>query len=542
MRDGFAAFFDESLVPMIVVNPRPLRRWAETRRIPSLPDYGPLFAQDPALCKEVAALGWFSSANKAVLKLFNVSSFAELSRRRLELASPRTLAQCCAELLAAARIPGPRRVSFALRALDGGGERAVEAYSLPLAPTFAGQGGILVSLFDTSAQQATQEALRRQEARMKTLMLAVPVGVGVISGARTITMANERLCEQTGYSQEELLGAPTHILYPDPEEAARIGHCLFAASETGATTVVSSLFRRKDGSIRDVILSAAPLDSEHPENGVICAIQDTTEMKRNELERQQLELQLAHAQKMEYLGRIVAGLAHDYQSVLLALRIQIEQYGLRPALSETDRQLFASLSAECRRGIELSKRMLLFGRQDPPVFAEVDLADLVNNLLPLLRRLAGEKVNIQFDCTSQPARIWGDALMVDQILLNLVTNARDAMQDGGDLRIRLSIMHGVGRAVPQGKPRLHAKLEVTDTGSGIAPEALDRIFEPFFTTKSRGTGSGLGLMIVENIARTHFGWVELSSEPGKGASFRVFLPLHDKGAHSQTAKDGASRS
>ncbi|MBI5387637.1 MAG: response regulator [Verrucomicrobia bacterium] len=244
-------------------------------------------------------------------------------------------------------------------------------------------------------------------------------------------------------------------------------------------------------------------------------------------ERLHLEAQLRQALKMESIGRLAGGVAHDFNNLLTVIQghaglLMDSAKGNGPSLDSA-----REIARASERAANLTRQLLTFSRKQPMRIAFVDLNDLLGGVSGMLGRLIGEDILVQVEFSSQPAGVMADAGMVEQIILNLAVNARDAMPSGGKLSLGLSVVT-LDRAAltqhPQGRPGPFTCLRMTDTGSGMDADTLSHIFEPFFTTKDVGKGTGLGLATVYGIVQQHAGWVEVQSELGRGSTFRVYLP------------------
>lgn len=253
---------------------------------------------------------------------------------------------------------------------------------------------------------------------------------------------------------------------------------------------------------------------------VHCYITDITE-------RTNLEAQLRQSQKMESVGQLAAGVAHDFNNILTIVQghsgVILSRQGGDPALIDSAQAIY--FAAE--RAATLTRQLLMFSRKNLAQPRLLDLREVVTNLTKMLRRLLGESVELQFKPADNLPTMRGDSGMMEQVIVNLAVNARDAMPKGGRLTIELSTVDFDRRRLeihPQARLGRFIRLAVTDTGTGIPPEVQNRIFEPFFTTKEVGKGTGLGLATVYGIVKQHGGWIELASQVGKGTTFEVFLP------------------
>jgi two-component system cell cycle sensor histidine kinase/response regulator CckA len=248
-------------------------------------------------------------------------------------------------------------------------------------------------------------------------------------------------------------------------------------------------------------------------------------------ERKRLEEQLRQSQKMEAIGQLAGGVAHDFNNILTVIHGHASLMLHAKILSLPAEKSVQQIVQAAERAASLTRQLLTFSRRQVMQPKHLDLNQLVSNMTMMLGRILGEDIALQLHYCPEPAFLRGDAGMIEQILLNLAVNARDAMPKGGQLSIRISTLEiGASRAAwhPEARPGKFICLSVADTGCGISPEILRRIFEPFFTTKEVGKGTGLGLATVYGIVKQHQGWIEVKSELGKGAMFRVFLPATER--------------
>jgi len=243
---------------------------------------------------------------------------------------------------------------------------------------------------------------------------------------------------------------------------------------------------------------------------------------------QQAEEQLRQAQKMEAVGRLAGGIAHDFNNLLTVIRGSADLVLLKAdQLAPEVRECLKLITLSAERAANLTRQLLAFGRKQSLRLRPLNLEEVIRNLTSMLRRIMGEDIRLQCLHRAGTAFVQADAGMIEQVLINLTINARDAMPSGGQLLItteKITLDETYAHAHPEARAGEFVWLSVSDTGSGIAPEHLPRIFEPFFTTKDVGKGTGLGLATVYGILKQHEGWVNVSSRVGVGTTFEIFLP------------------
>jgi CheY-like chemotaxis protein len=241
---------------------------------------------------------------------------------------------------------------------------------------------------------------------------------------------------------------------------------------------------------------------------------------------------------MESIGQLAAGVAHDFNNMLTIIQGHTSRLLLDPGLPPAVQDATLAVYGAAERAAGLTRQLLMFSRKNIMQPSPLNLRDTVANLNKMLDRLLGETIVLRFECPQPPPPIYGDSGMIDQILMNLAVNARDAMLDGGTLTIRVDeawIAPEYLEQHPEARIGHFVRLQMTDTGCGMSPKVRAKIFEPFFTTKEPGKGTGLGLATVFGIVKQHAGWIEVASELNKGATFSIFFPASEEAA----ALDGA---
>ena len=262
--------------------------------------------------------------------------------------------------------------------------------------------------------------------------------------------------------------------------------------------------------------------------GIVGVSRDITEKLKAEEERRLLQAQLLQAQKMEALGHLAGGIAHDFNNILTAIIgfteiLQMELANDESLVHQTDQILGAA-----QRAKKLIKGLFAFSSKQEIDMRPIDLNGIISGGRRLLQQMINERVSVRMNCCAVPLTIMGDRFQLERVLMNLATNAQDAMPDGGDLVFSTDSFQMGDDFIKKhgyGVPGNYALLAVSDTGKGISEEHIRKIFEPLFTTKEEGKGTGLGLAIVYGIIKQHNGFINVSSEPGRGTTFHVYLPL-----------------
>jgi len=247
---------------------------------------------------------------------------------------------------------------------------------------------------------------------------------------------------------------------------------------------------------------------------------------RDITDRRRLEEQFRQSQKLEAIGLLAGGVAHDFNNLLSVIQGYCSMFEMKNVPPEDQHKYVVEIQLAVERAAALTRQLLTFSRRQPMQMRPVDLNGVVSKIARMLQRILGEDISLQVKYSSHALFLNADAGMLDQVLLNLAVNSRDAMPNGGQLIIETAAGE-VDKLIPAPVPprKGHfACLKVSDTGCGIPPELLARIFEPFFTTKEVGRGTGLGLATVHGIVQQHQGWIDVASEPGEGTTFSVYLP------------------
>ena len=379
-------------------------------------------------------------------------------------------------------------------------------------------------------------ALGESEKRAQDLMENAIYGIFQAGADGTFVGANETLgkilaCSSFEEIRELNLGKD---VFRYPETFTRL---LNDCREHGVVRNAETEWRRRDGGFVCVRLHLRMVPLHDAKKTIEGFVEDVTEVRA-------LERQLHQAQKFETIGQLAGGIAHDFNNVLGAVlgwaEIGYDQSRERPQLAE----YFAHIRQQGDRAAALTRELLTFARRQALQPRAVRLNEIIESLMSLFDKVIGKDVEIKTELGKlQPVK--ADPAQLEQVLMNICLNARDAMPDGGRLRIKTEMIlldDSFCHFYPGVTAGTYVVLSISDTGTGMSPEVRERIFEPFFTTKERGKGSGMGLATVYGIVRQHGGFIHVYSEPGQGTLFHVYLPALE-GSHAETAReDGVASS
>ena len=397
-------------------------------------------------------------------------------------------------------------------------------------------------LLDITQRRSAEQALERGRRELQLILDSVPALIFYKDREHRILRVNAESVRVTGLPRERVEGftdselqrveAPDYIR--DEEEVMTTGNPKRGIVEPLQTA----------NGIRWMLTDKLPYRDESGKIvGIIGFALDITERRLAEDEKKKLAAELLQSQKMEAIGQLAGGLAHDFNNILAVIHCNtslLQDSARDPRSAELVRQILDAVD----RAARMIRQLLLVGRRKPMEPADLDVGELVTAMASLLRPLVGKSIQIAIDIEPGLPRARADASMLEQVLLNLTVNARDAMPSGGMLKIRIqrvAIDVASLPAHPNARAGEFVRLSVMDQGTGIPPEVLPRIFEPFFTTKEQGKGTGLGLSTVYGIVREHLGWIEVESEASAGTSVHVYLPLGASELTSAHAEAGGRR-
>lgn len=382
---------------------------------------------------------------------------------------------------------------------------------------------------DITERKQSELALHESEQRFRTLVDNAPIGIFVETAGKFVYV-NEAAARMLGPGgQQDLLGKSVIDRFLPEAQPLIAERMRILNEERKALPSSEERCVRADGTIFDAEFSAVPF-SYAGEDGALVFFQEVTERRR-------LEAQLRQAQKLEAIGQLAGGVAHDFNNILAAMMMHMGLLQMSADLDSATRECLQDLDAGAQRAASLTRQLLMFSRRSVLSMKPLDLNHTIENLLKMLTRLIGEHIELRFEPGDDLALVEADAGMVEQVLMNLVVNARDAMPKGGQVVITTKSVFVDDDEASQNRERRtgsFAQITVADTGCGMDEATEKRIFEPFFTTKETGKGTGLGLATVHGIVAQHKGWIEVETEIGRGSKFFVFLPVLANKVSSQS--------
>lgn len=384
-------------------------------------------------------------------------------------------------------------------------------------------GGIVIDARDITDRRRAERALRASEQRFRKVLEVSGEGIVLRDAEGRITFANERFAHMLGYDVAELIGRHVEdIISPSFIPAQRA-----SAERRRATGVAETLdmeFVRKDRTLIPALLAVSPTyDDTGNFTGALAMITDMSERKH-------LEQQLRQSQKMEAVGRLAGGVAHDFNNLLTTIEGHVDLILAEIDAESGIRNDVLEIRKAAVRAAGLTRQLLAFSRRQmlQPIVLEPDA--VLSELEGMLRKQLPDDIRLATRLGAPGIRVRADRAQVEQVVLNLVANARDAMPNGGELSIstdEFEIGNDFARMNKGSKPGWYVRIAIKDTGVGMEPEILNRVFEPFYTTKGIGQGVGLGLATAYGIVKQSDGYIRAESEPQQGSTFEIYLPRVD---------------
>ena len=394
-----------------------------------------------------------------------------------------------------------------------------------------------IAKLNVTNRQLKQEMIRRRqleaapkeiETKYYKILESIEEGFFEVDLAGNVTFFNNSLCKMTGYSADELLGSNIRE-YITPETAGRLFKIIKnmnpPVNQIERSPVLTDCeFISKNKKIYQFILSSYLRKNQDGQPiGLYGIVHDVSRYLRAEREKEKLESQLRQAQKMQAVGTLAGGIAHDFNNMLQAITGNTQILLMQKKAGEPDYTKLKAIERSAMRASDLTRQLLIFGREVESELEPVNLNDEIKNTSKLLRHTIPKMINIELSLENDLNIIEANSIQLEQIIMNLAVNARDAMPDGGKLIFKTEnvIVDESFSGITPGEYILFA---VSDTGHGIDKRLLEHIFEPFYSTKQKGQGTGLGLAMVYSIVTSHNGHITCGSELGQGTTFKIYFP------------------
>lgn len=462
----------------------------------------------------------FIFANKAFLDAYGYTETEILGQRPTILASSNSLSGVTAEIMASTRRGGWRGELFNRR--KDGAEFPISLSTSIIRDPLGQPLGLVGVAHDITEQYQAREALQRAEAEYRSLFENAIEGIVRSTPAGQFVRANPAMARMLGYESTEALRSAIHDLerqvYADPEKRREFRRI---QERDGFVKDFECQWVRRDGRKIWVSITARAIrDSQEKTQYYEGFVEDVTT-------RKVLEAQLRQSQKMEAIGLLAGGIAHDFNNLLTVIIGCSDVLDGQPSVDASSKELVREIRKAGERAANLTHQLLAFSRKQILQPENLLLNRLVAETEKMLRRLIGENIRLGVHLDANLGYITADPVLLEQIILNLAVNARDAMPEGGDLRISTAncqVDEAAARDQPGLAPGAFVVLEISDTGCGMDEATKARIFEPFFTTKEQGKGTGLGLATVYGSVKQSGGYIEVRSDAGQGSTFRIYLP------------------
>ncbi|HVU27324.1 MAG TPA: PAS domain S-box protein [Verrucomicrobiae bacterium] len=386
---------------------------------------------------------------------------------------------------------------------------------------YDGQPAVLLHVRDITERRAAENALRSSEILFRSVWENSADGMRLTDEKGIVIAVNNSFCKLVSMDAAALEGKPfTAVFSPLENPAGMMEEYRKHFDKRAPQRKIERQFKLHNDKQVTLEITNSFIELHERPLLSLSLFRDVTAQRR-------LEEQLLQSQKMEAIGQLAGGVAHDFNNILTVIQGHATLLTSYDGLGNPAAKSAASIAQAAERAAGLTRQLLAFSRRHLIQPRRIDLNKVVGNMTNMLGRLLGEDIALQLNYCQMPPTVEADASMMEQMLLNLAVNARDAMPRGGQLGIRITLVEITDthiRRRADAHPGIYVRISVSDTGSGISSENLPRIFEPFFTTKEIGKGTGLGLATVYGVVKQHQGWIEVESELGKGSTFNVYIP------------------
>lgn len=391
---------------------------------------------------------------------------------------------------------------------------------------YPSESGLSIYFQDITERKQFEEDARKSEAYRSLFNHANDPIIIYEPDTEIVLDVSDKACEVYGFTRTEFIGmSMKEISFGDNDGAEQMQALLI----NGISQEYETVRRRADGTPIYLQINSSLIEF-NKQRAILCINRDVTSRKQTERALHEREEQLRQSQKMEAIGQLAGGVAHDFNNLLTTILLNTQLGLARLDDEKTLRRRFSEIEKSSERAAALTRQLLAFSRRQTLERKSINLDDTTADIMKMVRRIIGENIDIHVQSAGNLPTIFADPTQIEQVLMNLAINARDAMPGGGLLKIETHVTtldEAYCHLFRYAKPGRYVQMRVTDTGCGMDAETKRRIFEPFFTTKEIGKGTGLGLAMVYGIIKQHNGLIEVYSEPGQGTTFEIFLPVED---------------
>ena len=384
---------------------------------------------------------------------------------------------------------------------------------------------------EINGHRKTEESLRRHREFLDQLFENSPFGIAVLDNNDRFLNVNREFERIFQYKLDEVMGENIDEFIV-PKEKLLEATDLATRAQQGNTVHLETVRKRKDEGLVDVLIHGVPIHLDAEQIGIYGIYMDISARMRSKRESERLRDQLVDAKKMESVGTLAGGMAHEFNNLMAIVLGNVEMLINAGVEDKTSFKRLEAIRTSAERSATLTNQLLSFSRKQMFTLEILDVNELITNIGYMIKNVFSETMKMGITLAPELSKIEGDQGQLTQVFMDIVQNAHDAMTEKGELKItteNINLDEEQSKDIPESHPGCFVCVSVSDTGTGIEPETLKHIFEPFFTTKRIKNATGLGLSFVYGTIKQHHGWINVDSELGKGTTFKIYLPVYDSG-------------
>jgi len=390
---------------------------------------------------------------------------------------------------------------------------------------------VIGNMMNIDERKRLEDKLKENEQKFRRIYEHMTVGIAHVSLNFKIIDTNDAYLEMLGYSEKEIIGKHLKdITHPENLEKNLEKQRKLKKGEIEHFRMEKKFIHKDGHTVYGILDANLVRGADNNPSYFLGSVVDITEMKKAEKEKEKLQKQLLQSQKLESIGTLAGGVAHDFNNILTVIKGTSDLLLNKIDKSNKNYDEIKNIYESSERAEKLTNQLLLFSRKQDMKFSRVNINKVINNMMNLLRRLLSENIEIKTQLTDSINMINADKNQIEEVLINLSVNAQDSMPEGGKLFIKtdnISIDSKMAKTIPNIVKGKYIRIDVEDTGHGIKPEIIDKIFDPFFTTKGLSKGTGMGLSVVLGIIKKHDGFINVYSEINHGTVFKIYLPIDE---------------